>query len=415
MRRVAALGVLSLALAGLARPQEQCAVAKDLVIRALELVSAQPKTDDLESGLQLLKHAIQVCNESGDAWYYRALFEQQLKRAALATYSLKKAQTLGSDALKQSDNPFQLSTPLSRSVAQFSDERSRATGFDPFRTGSKLPTSGPLLQGSTIAPDVTDKWALVVGISNFQDRKLRLLFTRNDAESFVELLKDPRYGRFRPDHVRLLEDEQATTVQVRAGLNWLARMAGPEDLAVIYISTHGSGRELDIAAANYLITHDTDVHSYDGLYSTALPMVEISNVVRTRLRARKAAVFLDTCHSGGAIAQTVTVSASLSPLMLEHIREGTGRAIITASQQEENSYENTKLGHGIFTYYLLAALRQDEGRMPLDKVYESLSANVVQAAAALGRKQHPVLSRSEQQSVVVIGIPPKMSAGVPGR
>ena len=404
MRRAWAIALLSLAIASSARSQEQCAVAKDLVIRALELVSAQPKTEDLESGLQLLKHAIQVCNESGDAWYYRSLFEQQLKRASLATYSMKKAQTLGSDALKQAANPFQLSTPLSRSVDV----------FDPLGPGPKLPAHGPLLQGSAISPDVTDKWALVVGISNFQERKLRLLFTRNDADSFAELLKDPKYGRFRPDHVRVLEDDQATTVQIRAGLNWLARMAGPEDLAVIYISTHGSGRELDIAAANYLITHDTDVHSYDGLYSTALPMVEISNVIRTRLRARKAAVFLDTCHSGGAIAQTVTVSASLSPLMLEHIREGTGRAIVTASQQEENSYENTKLGHGIFTYYLLAALRQQEGRMPLDKVYESLSANVIQAAAAQGRKQHPVLSRSEQQSVVVIGIPPKM-AGVPVR
>ena len=398
------MAILTVAMAGSAWPQEQCAVAKDLVVRALELVSAQPGADDLESGLQLLKHAIQVCNESGDAWYYRSRFEQQLRRPPLAAYSLKKAQSLGSEALKQQDHPFQLATPLSRAV----------NGLDPIRTGSKPPLSGSAPQGTSFGPEVADKWALVVGISNFQERKLRLLYTRNDAESFAELLKDPRYGRFRPDHVRVLEDEQATTVQIRAGLNWLARMAGPEDLAVVYISTHGSGRELDIGAANYLITHDTDVHSYDGLYSTALPMVEISNVIRTRLRARKAAVFLDTCHSGGAITQTVSVSASLSPLMLEHIREGTGRAIVTASQQEENSYENQRLGHGIFTYFLLAALRQNEGHAPLDKVYESLSANVVQAAAAQGRKQHPVLSRSEQQSVLVIGIPPK-AAGVLGR
>jgi len=43
------------------------------------------------------------------------------------------------------------------------------------------------------------------------------------------------------------------------------------------------------------------------------PMVEISNDVRTRVRALKVAVFLDTCHSAGAIAQTVTLPSSISP------------------------------------------------------------------------------------------------------
>jgi len=102
-------------------------------------------------------------------------------------------------------------------------------------------------------------------------------------------------------------------VNLRAGLNWLARMAGEGDLAVIYIATHGTAREQDVAGANYVVTYDSDVESLDGLYSTAIPMVEISNDVRTRVRALKVAVFLDTCHSAGAIAQTVTLPSSISP------------------------------------------------------------------------------------------------------
>ncbi|HUK16986.1 MAG TPA: hypothetical protein VLW65_11265 [Bryobacteraceae bacterium] len=102
-------------------------------------------------------------------------------------------------------------------------------------------------------------------------------------------------------------------MNLRAGLNWLARMAGEGDLAVIYIATHGTAREQDVAGANYVVTYDSDVESLDGLYSTAIPMVEISNDVRTRVRALKVAVFLDTCHSAGAIAQTVTLPSSISP------------------------------------------------------------------------------------------------------
>jgi len=48
-------------------------------------------------------------------------------------------------------------------------------------------------------------------------------------------------------------------------------MAGEGDLAVIYIATHGTAREQDVAGANYVVTYDSDVESLDGLYSTANP------------------------------------------------------------------------------------------------------------------------------------------------
>ena len=46
-----------LALAAVGNAQQGCAVSKDLVVRALELVSASPSRDDLSNGLLLLKQA----------------------------------------------------------------------------------------------------------------------------------------------------------------------------------------------------------------------------------------------------------------------------------------------------------------------------------------------------------------------
>jgi hypothetical protein len=48
----------------------------------------------------------------------------------------------------------------------------------------------------------------------------------------------------------------------------------------------------------------------------------------TRIKALKVAVILDTCHSQGALAQTVTIPQSLSSQTLDHIKEGTGRVIL---------------------------------------------------------------------------------------
>jgi Caspase domain len=358
--------------------QEGCAVSKDLVVRALELVSATPSRDDLSNGILLLKQAEEACDENGDAWYYRSLFERKMGQGN-PQYSLGKARERNSAALKGEDDPFHLATPATRGVHVTPQTRSEAR------------PAGP-----------AQKWALVVGIASFSDARLNLKFTNKDATSMAALLKDPAYGKFATDHVKLIADTDATTVNVRAGLNWLARNATQNDLAVIYIATHGTSRDQDTAGANYMVTFDTDVKSQDGLYSTAIPLVEISNVVRTRLRALKAVVILDTCHSQGALSQTVTVPASLSPQMADHIREGTGRFVMGASQVEESSYESPKYGHGLFTYYLLQAMK-DRKDSPIDKMFEYVKEHVEQDAAASGWKQHPFLSVSDPAAPLILG------------
>lgn len=378
-----------------AAAQEGCAVSKDLVVRALELASATPSATVLGDGILLLKQAAEACDENGDAWYYRSVFERKLGRTN-PDYALGKARDRHSPALASADNPFQLSTPT------------RGVAAAPHAAGSAPP--GPTLD--IRKPEVARKWALVVGIANFRNARLNLAYSRKDAESVAELLENPLYGRFRPDHVRLIADSQATTVNIRAGLNWLARMAGEDDLAVVYMATHGTARDQDVGGANYVVTYDSDVESEDGLYSTALPMVEITGVVRTRLRALKVVVFLDTCHSGGAISQTVTLPASVSPETLEHIREGTGRVVIAASQVGESSYEHPKYGHGLFTYYLLEALKQGKDA-PIEKVYEYVNTHVTADAAANHWKQHPVFVTSDQSASIVIGTAPLATAAVP--
>ena len=390
MKRPAALPALLL-FAAAANAQDGCAVSKDLVVRALELVSVPPVRDDLANGILLLKQAAEACDENGDAWYYRSLFERQLGQGNPA-YSLGKARERNSEAMRQADDPFHLATPASE----------RGIKAAPAQPAAE---SGPVPKLDFRKPPVEHKWALVVGIANFKDSNLNLKYTRKDAEAVAALLQDPVYGRFVPGHVRLLADDQATTVNLRAGINWLARMAGPDDLAVLYIASHGTSREQDVAGVNYIVTYDADMESRDGLYSTTIPMEEISNAIRTRVRALKVAVFLDTCHSEGAVSQTVTVPASLSARMLNQIREGTGRAIMAASQVDESSYEQARYGHGLFTYYLLQALKQEKDA-PIDKLYEWVRDHVTQDAQANGWKQHPVLSQSDAESAIVIGTPP---------
>jgi uncharacterized caspase-like protein len=385
-----ALALLAGALGQTGRAQEGCPVSRDLVVRALELVSTHARRDDLVNGLMLLKQAQLACDENGDAYYYRALFERQLGQGNPQN-QLAKAADRNSPALKNGEDPFHLATPA-RGVAVAE------------HSGQSAPTA-PHIARDLRKPGVSEKWALVVGIARFRQPRLNLRYTRKDADAMAALLKDPIYGQFRPDHVQVIEDEEATTVNVRAGINWLARSAKEDDLAVIYIASHGTAREDDVAGVNYIVTHDTDMETRDGLYSTAIPMVDISHAVRTRLKAFRVVVILDTCHSAGAVTQTVEVPQSLSAQMLDQIREGTGRVILAASQTEEFSYEDERYGHGLFTYHLLAALKEHR-EAPIDKIYQMVEERVAQDATAKHWKQHPVLSASDEQSVIVLGTPP---------
>jgi hypothetical protein len=364
--------------------QDQCNLAKDLVVQGLERVKTGAN-DEVGDGLQLLKHGTEVCINSGDAWYYRSLFERKLGQTANADYALKKAKMFGSEAMDQGASPFQLAT-------------------------------GPAAAKSPSGP-VREKWALVIGISKFQDPHLKgLAYSAKDAQDFANLLLDPSVGRFKSSNVHTLTGE-VTTRQIKQDLNWLARSAGEDDLVVIFLSSHGTPRSYDTAEVNYIATSDTQVVPEDDLFSTAMAMVDLSDIVRTRIKARRTAIFLDTCHSGAATASLPeratagTVDASASPEALDRIRQGVGRVILTSSKPDEVSSEGAPFQNGYFTHFLLLALRQNNGMATIDQVFAYMKDQLPKAAQAVRRRQTPVLSRSDLGSDIVLGVPTEAAAG----
>jgi uncharacterized caspase-like protein len=377
---------------------ERCGAGKDLVVQALERITPQSDNRAFEDALQLLKHAVSVCGELGDAWYYRSLVEQRLGHDALAKYAMDKARFNGSEALQQGLNPLVLATPAGRGIATEGD-------------ATRTPDTSAATPGA-----VQQKWALVIGIGRFIDKSIpHLNYTTADATAIAAQLRDPGIGRFSAANVHVLTDEQATTKNIKEELNWIARHAQPNDLVLIYVATHGTPRTLDTAGgANYLVTYDTEVYTggnfdEDAMFATAYPMVELANAVATRMKALRTAVILDTCYSGGSmknespLMNPATPNAGLantspSQQMLARMSQGTGRVVMAASQVNEESLESDELRHGYFTYYLLQTLKNDKGIAPLSQVYAQVAQAVSQRVSAAGLHQHPVMSRSSEDA-----------------
>ncbi len=379
----------------------KCGAAKDLMVQALERVKTGAQSE-VEDGLQLLKHANEVCPSFGDAWYYRSLFEAKLGHANLAGYALSKAKLFGSDAMNEGANPFILAAPVQ--------------------------------PGRTELPPVREKWALAVGISQFNEPGLNLKYTSKDAKDFAALLEDPKVGRFKSSNVHSLT-ENVTTRRLKEELNWLARMAQEDDLVVIFLASHGTARSMDTADVNYVVTSDTELQPQDSLFATSMAMVELSDIVRTRIKARRTVIILDTCHSGAATLAAKERALGLadsapSKGALERINQGIGRAILTSSTEEQVSYEGAPYQNGYFTYFLMAALRQNGGANSIDKIYAYVSDQVSKAVAARNSGsrgvtaegesappagQTPVLSTSQLGGDIVLGIAPASAQLAPAQ
>ena len=343
--------------------------ARDRLNQVLEQLPVNPSAKAVDSALSGIRGSLDLDISLGDAYYFKQLCLKRLKKDdAQQLRDLAAAKRYGSEALAEGLDPFQLAVP-------------------------KLYADlGPVEQ----------KWALVVGASKFNPETgaTPLHYADADATAFADLLRDPKVGRFPPSQVFLLTNGQATTPQIKARLNTIARRAGSRDVVVVYFSTHGSSRSDDLRGVSYLYTYDTDVTSRDSIFGSALPMVDISGILVNRCLAQRTVSIFDTCHSGAA-----NPGQSLADEDMKRLREGAGRYVISSCQADQLAYEAD--GHGYFTGALIRKLRESKGCVPLKDLFQVVQAEV--GATVLkkhGKKQTPTMLKSDSAAEIVLGIAP---------
>lgn len=254
------------------------------------------------------------------------------------------------------------------------------------------------------AAGVGERYAVLIGISEYANMAINLSFAAADAESMHKLLLDPEVGGYKPENVRLLVNDQATRRNIMSALgSWLAGRVKPEDSVVIFYSGHGA---LGASTDAYWVTYDADV---EDLYSSALGNKEISGLIGALPAGRKLTL-IDSCFSEA----TAKKFKALVPGDVFHDFEGRGAVTITASTGQEKSVELN--GHGAFTYHLLDALQgkadvNSNGVVELDEVWSYLSDRVQKTAAEGGNRQRPVLLADRMEHGFPLTINPARAAG----
>jgi uncharacterized caspase-like protein len=268
--------------------------------------------------------------------------------------------------------PVSAAPAFAKSSSKSSAKSTASASAQKTATPQSLPVSKTAVPGAN--KPIRDKWAVVIGIDKFKDKRIpSLQYSSKDARDFADFLV--KEGNFAPDHILLLTNEEATenAIQRAVGDDWLPRRVLEDDVVIVFASTHGSPKEMDVAGENFLVTYDTDV---DNLFSSAIELQDLATTIRRRTLCDRVIVLLDACNSGAAEVGGKGLVRSQNFEVGSIAGEGT--IVISSSKANERSWESKRYQNGVFTHNLMSALKCKGAQTRLSDAYEALRDLVAQ-------------------------------------
>ena len=199
-------------------------------------------------------------------------------------------------------------------------------------------------------------FALSVGIGAYIELQ-HLRCPPNDVTDFVAALQSGS----EQTHIKLVTDKQATKSSIIGELKWLADNAGRGDTAMFFFSGHG-GR-YSASADDHAFLCPVNASLLDP-EATCITSRELNHCL-SAIKSERLIVLLDTCYSGGmreAHHRHASVPAGLGKDDVDSMLDGSGRVILAASRPDQPAWELQGMRNGLFTNYLLRALRGEVAR-----------------------------------------------------
>jgi tetratricopeptide (TPR) repeat protein len=213
--------------------------------------------------------------------------------------------------------------------------------------------------------------ALIVGISEYVNIDA-LHFAHSDALSFYNYLRSPAGGSLDTSNIILLLNQDATSANFFAGLDWLLNETKEGETVAIYFSGHGDLETKTIRQNGFLLGYDSPKACY---MAGAIGIGYVQDYLSTLVSTNKAKVIMitDACRSGklsGGSEGLKNTTAALAE-QWENITK------ILSSQAGELSMESSRWGggSGVFTYYLIRGLEGLADRNH-DKAINLLELNI---------------------------------------
>ncbi len=224
--------------------------------------------------------------------------------------------------------------------------------------------SFPTPPGAASSPG--NAYILAIGVNAYQNASWNLRFAADDArlagKSLAEKLKATgQYGEvielpLISDYHGLEGEKPATKANIRAALAELAKRVRPEDVLIIYYSSHGYA---DGSGRYYFFTTDTGAGTARKIDIALLGRIISSDELSGWLRAIDASdmvMIVDACQSAGTVQGEGGEEFKPGPMGsrgLGQLAYDKRMRILAASQKDDFALESGQLKQGLLTYALV--------------------------------------------------------------
>jgi tetratricopeptide (TPR) repeat protein len=272
-------------------------------------------------------------------------------------------------------------------------------------------------------PELNNRWALVIGVSNYADPSLNLKYSAKDATGIYNALVNK--CRFPKGNIRLLVNEDATYENIRKSIEgWLYSNTKSNDKVVVFFSGHGyrdvdnNGDEAD-GFDEFLVPYDFSRRDI----SSAIRDDSLSNWI-SNLKSENVLLLFDSCFSGGAAKAKGLTNQGISfkgvrgldglegDVVGEVPRKGV--ALMSASRADEYSFESDDLKMGVFSYFFIKSLDKSSDLnldhfVNVNEAFTYLKSSVVDyVRQKYSRIQEPTFINTLPDQLDLAFLPPDM-------
>ncbi len=256
-------------------------------------------------------------------------------------------------------------------------------------------------------------YALIIGINDYAnlDSSQDLTYCVNDARGIYQTLINNGWDE---SNITLLVDESGTLNATKANiLNTLSLIidkATAEDFILVYYSGHGTyvpdnnNDEVD-GYDECIIPVDFDPNNI----SSVILDDELGNIFSSS-KTQKGVFIFDSCYSGGLINKNINSNTLKSRALYIKGLNGTGSSndldiysipVLTASSQNQYSWESPALQHGVFTYFIIRGIEDreadfnDDGYITVREIFKYAEINTKSYVSQLGYSQDPEIQEPQ--------------------
>ncbi|MDD5712811.1 MAG: caspase family protein, partial [Smithellaceae bacterium] len=197
-------------------------------------------------------------------------------------------------------------------------------------------------------------YAIVIGIESYRQKLPKADFAKSDAKLVSEYLT--KVMGYSEENVVVMTDEHASKSDFEKYFErWLLNNAEKDSTVFVYYSGHGAPDPKTGWA--YLVPYDGDP---SFIAETGYSLKRMYDALG-KIQAKEIIVALDSCFSGAGGRSVI--AKGMRPLVMNlqsDLPLSRNMVVLSASSGEQVSSTYDEKGHGLFTYFMLKGIKNED-------------------------------------------------------